>query len=195
MPKNNKLECSALTQKKLALSLKDLMNTETFEKISVNDITKNCGLHRQTFYYHFVDKYELLDWIVYNELIEPLVDDFNFDNMYIKLNNMFTTMLNDKKFYQNALKINPHDLSRYVSKVASEQLSGAIKHINESTGITSVEKNEVIFAEFFGYGISGFISVWAENGMKESPSTMTKRIEDIVTVCKRLAAERYLGKI
>jgi hypothetical protein len=104
-------------------------------------------------------------------------------------------MLNDKKFYQNALKINPHDLSRYVSKVASEQLSGAIKHINESTGITSVEENEIIFAEFFGYGISGFISVWAENGMKESPSIMTKRIEDIVTVCKRLAAERYLGKI
>jgi probable dihydroxyacetone kinase regulator len=193
--KSNKLDCSLATQKKLAQSLKELMSNESFEKISINDITSNCNLHRQTFYYHFVDKYELLDWVIYNELIEPFVENFNFDNMYDKFNTLFTTMLNDKKFYQNALKINPQDLSRYVSKVASEELTVAIKSIDKVSGINTVEENDVIFAEFFGYGISGFISVWAENGMKESPAIMTKRIEDIVSVCKRIAAERYLGKI
>ena len=75
MPKNNKLGCSYSTQLKLAKSLKELMANQPFEKLSVSDITNNCSLHRQTFYYHFEDKYELLDWIVYKELIEPLVDD------------------------------------------------------------------------------------------------------------------------
>ena len=82
MPKNNKLGCSYSTQLKLAKSLKELMANQPFEKLSVSDITNNCSLHRQTFYYHFEDKYELLDWIVYKELMEPLIDGFSFDNMY-----------------------------------------------------------------------------------------------------------------
>ena len=64
MPKNNKLGCSYSTQLKLAKSLKELMAHQPFEKLSVSDITNNCSLHRQTFYYHFEDKYELLDSLI-----------------------------------------------------------------------------------------------------------------------------------
>ena len=62
MPKNNKLGCSYSTQLKLAKSLKELMANQPFEKLSVSDITNNCSLHRQTFYYHFADTYALMDW-------------------------------------------------------------------------------------------------------------------------------------
>lgn len=93
MPKNNKLGCSYSTQLKLAKSLKELMANQPFEKLSVSDITNNCSLHRQTFYYHFEDKYELLDWIVYKELMEPLIDGFSFDNMYEHFMRLFTTMV------------------------------------------------------------------------------------------------------
>ena len=69
MSGKNKLACSKETERNIADALKDLMQSKAFEKISVSDITDYCGIHRQTFYYHFTDKYELLDFVVHNELL------------------------------------------------------------------------------------------------------------------------------
>ena len=52
-----------ITKKELAKSLKRLASERLFEHVTVGDIVKECGVNRQTFYYHFSDKYELLDWI------------------------------------------------------------------------------------------------------------------------------------
>ena len=137
MPKNNKLGCSYSTQLKLAKSLKELMANQPFEKLSVSDITNNCSLHRQTFYYHFEDKYELLDWIVYKELMEPLIDGFSFDNMYEHFMRLFTTMVDEKKFYLNAFKIDVNDLSRYINRLAYEQFMVVIDCLEKNSGIKS----------------------------------------------------------
>ena len=50
---------SNITKKALAESLKELGSTRILDKITVADITEHCGVNRQTFYYHFNDKYEL----------------------------------------------------------------------------------------------------------------------------------------
>ena len=44
-----------LTKKAIAEGLKELCHHKDFNKISVRDITEQCGLNRQTFYYHFQD--------------------------------------------------------------------------------------------------------------------------------------------
>ena len=106
------LSCSQKTKMKMGNALKRLMKNTTFEKITVSDITNECNIHRQTFYYHFQNRYELLDWLIYNELILPLVTDFNLDNMCDKLYGMFEQIASDKKFYQNALKLSSDDLTR-----------------------------------------------------------------------------------
>ena len=65
---------SIKTKNAIAQGFKELMEKKAFAKITVSDITSKCGLNRQTFYYHFQDKYELLNWIFYNEAIEPFVE-------------------------------------------------------------------------------------------------------------------------
>ena len=57
---------SLITKRALAKTLKELCQYRNFEKISINDLTNKCGLNRQTFYYHFQDKYDLLQWLYYN---------------------------------------------------------------------------------------------------------------------------------
>ena len=51
---------SVQTEKALAESLKKLLAKKTLEKITVKDITDDCGVNRQTFYYHFHDVYDLV---------------------------------------------------------------------------------------------------------------------------------------
>ena len=59
---------SDITKNALAASLKKLLNRKTLNKITVKDITDDCGVNRQTFYYHFHDVYELVEWIFIHEL-------------------------------------------------------------------------------------------------------------------------------
>ena len=47
------------TKELLAQSLTELMVTTPLEKISVNDIVEHAGVGRNTFYYHFEDKFDL----------------------------------------------------------------------------------------------------------------------------------------
>ena len=65
---------SLVTKQALANSLKELMNTQGFSKISVKDIVEKCGMNRKSFYYHFKDKYDLVNWIFYTELIVTIRD-------------------------------------------------------------------------------------------------------------------------
>jgi hypothetical protein len=76
-----KLSCSEIRKRKIAYALKDLMQTIPFEKITISDISKKSNIHRQTFYYHFQDRYELLDYLLNMELVSNFVEDFSYSNM------------------------------------------------------------------------------------------------------------------
>ena len=57
------------TKQKLAVALKNLAETMKFEKITVADICEQCDINRKSFYYHFRDKYDLMNWIFDTEMI------------------------------------------------------------------------------------------------------------------------------
>jgi len=54
---------SMITKRTLAAPLKELMNEEALPKITVGDICDHCGITRKSFYYHFKDKFDLVNWI------------------------------------------------------------------------------------------------------------------------------------
>ena len=87
---------SNITKKALAQSLKELGSTKILDKITVADITNHCGVNRQTFYYHFNDKYELLNWIYTEDLFKPLTKDLDFFNWGDKLVGLLKYMKNMK---------------------------------------------------------------------------------------------------
>lgn len=58
------------TKKMLAESLKKAMGTKQLSKITVSEIISDCGINRNTFYYHFEDIYALLKWVLEEEAVE-----------------------------------------------------------------------------------------------------------------------------
>ena len=63
---------SNITKRALATSLKELMAEQLFDKINVAQICERCNMNRKSFYYHFKDKYDLVNWIFDTEFIELL---------------------------------------------------------------------------------------------------------------------------
>ena len=58
--------------KALAESLKRLILTTPFERITIKQITDGAGVIRVTFYNHYQDKYDLLSHIIRTEILEPV---------------------------------------------------------------------------------------------------------------------------
>jgi len=58
---------SGITKNALSTALKELMLLHPLAKISVGDICARCGMNRKSFYYHFKDKYDLVNWIFHTE--------------------------------------------------------------------------------------------------------------------------------
>ena len=56
----------------IASTLKELLQTKPFSKISVTELVQQCRINRKTFYYHFEDIYALLKWMLEREIIEML---------------------------------------------------------------------------------------------------------------------------
>ncbi len=56
-----------ITEAKLKYALKGMMETTPLEDINVTALCKKCGCHRQTFYYHYQDIYDLIAAIFLNE--------------------------------------------------------------------------------------------------------------------------------
>ena len=57
---------AGVTKKVLAYALKSLMASRPLSKITVGDICEACDMNRKSFYYHFRDKYDLVNWICAN---------------------------------------------------------------------------------------------------------------------------------
>lgn len=92
------------TKKALAAALKELMQEKTFDKISVSDICDKCDMNRKSFYYHFRDKYDLVNWIFDTELISVMKNKTEEDawEWYTEISEYF---YENKAFYRKALRI------------------------------------------------------------------------------------------
>ncbi len=56
------------TYEQLTSSLVSLLSSKSFEELSVSEICEHAQVHRATFYKHFDDKYEFLNFCFDNEL-------------------------------------------------------------------------------------------------------------------------------
>ena len=185
---------SLLTEKALAASLKKLLEKKTLDKITVKDITDDCGVNRQTFYYHFQDKYELLDWIYYNEAISVMTEGLTFENWSSRIYRMLTQMKKEDYFYINAFKASGQkEFEAYLFSVAKELFKEIIANLS---GEKEVKLEDMDFiASFFSYGTVGIIVAWAQEGMRESPEFLKERFENLVLDSKNLAVKRFLSAL
>lgn len=95
---------STITKLALSTALKQLMVKDDFSKISIGEICEACSMNRKSFYYHFRDKYELVNWIFQTGFIES-VSLRDYENGWEFLTDVIGYMYSERIFYKHALSI------------------------------------------------------------------------------------------
>ncbi|MBI4857756.1 MAG: TetR/AcrR family transcriptional regulator C-terminal domain-containing protein [Acetobacterium woodii] len=192
----------SITKTAIAKGFKHILENKNFEKITIAEITAQCGLNRQTFYYHFQDKYDLINWIVYHEAIMVIRKDLTIENWDTKVLELLTTMKKDEHFYQTTLKdIDGTEFQNYLFTVTKEIFQEMIERLandrkmNPEIAPVMTPEKKTFSAEFLSYGVVGMIIDWAQSGMKQSPEEITSSIKDIINGARMFAVSRYFQEL
>ena len=89
----------------LAQSLRELMLKRLFSKITIKQICDDTGVIRATFYNYFDDKYDCLDYIVYEDIAETAMPFVEKGDLRGALKTVFTVVQDNKEFYRIAYDI------------------------------------------------------------------------------------------
>lgn len=65
------------TRKLIMDAFMHLSKIKDFDQITVKDITEGATINRATFYYHFTDKYELLEQIINEDMVPKVIGQIN----------------------------------------------------------------------------------------------------------------------
>lgn len=153
------------TYKLLKNALLELLSKESFDNIRVNDICNLAMVHRTTFYSHFADKYELLDYCI-NDIEKDLLSDFS-GKKYSTSKEFYTSLImnilsylgSKKLFFKNMINNN------YSTGIITVLHNSAISKISEL--LEKEEKSGVkfntpikIMAEFYSGALTSIIMWW-----------------------------------
>ena len=157
---------SHTTDQVLADSLKALVVQKPVEKITIKEITDKAGVIRPTFYNHFQDKYELLEWIIREEILapaHPLIKN-GLTNQAVLL--VFTSLMREKEFYSRLSRMDgPVTFEDLVVKCIKEVLTEIFAEHPRSKNGRFPWMTVDMLAEYYARSMCFAVKVWIRQGM------------------------------
>ena len=177
------------TKQAIAESLKHLLLKKPITKITINDITDDCHISRMTFYYHFNDIYDLVEWACEEEARVALLNNRTSDTWQMGFQSLLETVLANKPFIINVYRsIDRAQIEHYLLRVTEKLLLAYIEEQSEDLRISDENKRYV--ANFFKFGFVGIMLEWIHYGMKEEPAKIAAMTGRIIQGDLRQALER-----
>jgi probable dihydroxyacetone kinase regulator len=184
------IHMSQMTKKSFATSLKKMLAQKPLEKIKIIDITEDCEVNRQTFYYHFKDIYDLLEWVYTNEATRALGGKKTYDTWQQGFTQIFDYILENKSFVLNTFNsVSREYLERYLYNETHLLLMGVVEEKAKNMAVR--EKDKEFIADFYKYAFVGLVIEWIKKGMKENPADIINRLNTLICGNIEEALERY----
>lgn len=153
---------------KLALeaSLKRLLLHKKIDKITINDLTTDCGISRMSFYYHFKDIYDLVEWVCVEDGKKALQGKKTYDTWQEGMVQVFEAVLENKTFIQNVNgTVGREKIESYLYKLTYKLIADVVEE--KCTGVELQQDDKAFIANFYKYGFVGIMLEWIDHGMKD----------------------------
>lgn len=181
---------SQVTKRALEASLKNLLLKNPLSKITINDITEDCGINRMTFYYHFRDIYDLVEWSCAEDAKKALEGKKTYDTWQQGFLQIFEAVQENKPFIINVYRsVSREQVELYLYKLTYDLLIGVVNERAE--GLSVREEDREFIANFYKYAFVGVMLDWVKNDMKEDPKQIIERLSTLMHGNVSAALERF----
>lgn len=164
-----------MTKRALEVSLKKLLLQKPLDKITINDLTSDCGISRMTFYYHFKDIYDMIEWVCVEDAKRALQGKKTYDSWQEGLLQIFEVALENKPFIMNVYhSVSREQIENYLFMLTYDLIMGVVEEKSEGAGISDKEKKFI--ADIYKYSFVGIMLDWIKRGMKDDYREITENI-------------------
>ena len=130
---------SQVTKRALEASLKNLLLKKPLDKITINDITEDCGINRMTFYYHFKDIYDLIEWCCVEDAKKALEGKKTYDTWQQGFLQIFEAVLDNKPFILNVYhSVSREQVELYLYKLTYDLLIGVVEEKSAGMNVRDI---------------------------------------------------------
>ncbi len=163
---------SDITKRALESSLKTLLSQKPLDKITISDIANECGINRMTFYYHFKDIYDLVEWSLVEEISAVLEGKKSYSTWQDGFLSIFKAVKANQTMVINAYRSLGRDkVETYLHETAYNLMIDVVEE--KAEGMRVPHEHKEFIANFYKFALVGLVMEWVRNGLKENP-------EDIV---------------
>ena len=173
------------TKKAIKASFIKLLNERPMNKISVKDIVEDCGINRNSFYYHFQDIPALLEEIVTENTVEIIKKYPEIDSIDAAFHAAFYfAEENRRAAYHIYNSVNRDAFERELMKICQSVVSTYVDNVFGKTSVS--EKDREIVLRFIKCEFFGLIIDWLNCGMKDEALDDLLRITEL---CRGMSEE------
>lgn len=170
---------SDTTKRALETSLKNLLLKKPVNKITINDITEDCGVNRATFYYHFKDIYDLIEWSCEEDSRKAADGNTTYETWQQGLLNIFHAVEENKPFILNIYRhVSQEQIVRYLYRVVYQLIIDVVEECAE--GMSVREEDKKFIADFYKYAFVGIMLEWISHNMSQPPEKIVERLSDLI---------------
>lgn len=180
------------TEKAIIASFIKLLNLRPFDKITIKDIVEDCGINRNTFYYHFEDIPSLVRVILNAEAEKAFAGQetmVSWEEGFIAAARF--ALENKKLVYHLYNSVRREEVERYLNDIAGEVMRRYVEMI--AADLPSEEKDRRLIVSFYKAALVGMIVDWLGEGMKYDPEQVIRRLGVMLQGNIKAALERGKG--
>ena len=167
------------TKYALENSLKKLLAQKPLNKITVSDITEDCGINRMTFYYHFKDIYDLVEWACLEDAKQALEGKKTAETWQQGFVQIFQAVRENKPFILNVYRcVSREMVEKYLSPLTENLLMGVIDEISANMVVRSEDK--AFIAQVYSYAFIGLLLDWIKDDMRQDPQELISRFARVI---------------
>ena len=181
---------SQVTKRALEASLKNLLLQKPLSKITISDITEDCGINRMTFYYHFKDIYDLVEWSCLEDARRALEEKKTHDTWQQGLLQIFEAVRQNKPFILNVYRcVHREQVEKYLQPLVDQLMLDVIQE--ESASMVIREEDKQFIAKIYAYIFIGVMLDWIKDDMREAPQEIVARLVKLLRGSVTAALRRF----
>ena len=181
---------SQITKRALEQSLKNLLQQKPLSKITISDITEDCGISRMTFYYHFKDIYDLVEWACAEDAARALQNKKTYDTWQQGFIQIFHAVRENKVFVMNVYRcVSREQVEKYLVPLTDQLIMGVITE--RAAGMTVRAADQQFIAQVYSYAFVGIMLDWIRDDMRADPEELVNRLAMVIHGGITQALERF----
>lgn len=126
------------------------------DKITVTALIKECDISRQTFYYHFQDIVDVIEWIIHRETQQLIDSSLKAETPKMALR-IFVASLNEK--HEMVVRLMQSQKREQVERMVAEGIGIYFREVTRNTisQISMSPSDLDAMIDFYAFGITGLI--------------------------------------